>query len=70
MEKIKVNSVVQINEKGQEGWIGCLLQVSEVKEWGIMGWVQMPMQGAAYLRVKFEALEYIGQAIMTHSDSE
>jgi len=65
---VKVNSIVQVNETGPEGWIGCLLQVSEVKSFGIQGWVQMPKQGAAYIRIKWEQIEYIGDAIMKHHE--
>lgn len=64
MESVKVNSVVQVNEKGLEGWIGCLVQVSEVKSWGIRGWIQLPKQGPAYIRLKWEEIDYIGQAIL------
>jgi len=39
MDNIKLNSIVQINENGKEGWIGCLVQVSEIRNWGIQGWV-------------------------------
>ena len=66
MKNIKENSVIQITETGQEGWVGCLLQVNEIKSWGVLGWVQIPMKGSAYLRVKFEDLEHIGEAVMTH----
>jgi len=65
---IKENSVVQINESGQEGWIGCLVQVSEVKSWGIQGWVKIPMQGEAYIRVKNGEFDYIGEAVMIHGN--
>lgn len=64
-DKIKVNSVVQINESGKEGWIGCFVQVSELKHWGIQGWIQIPMQGSAYTRLKWDEIDYIGEAIMT-----
>jgi sporulation protein YlmC with PRC-barrel domain len=70
MENVKVNSVVQINETGPEGWVGCLVQVSEVKSWGIQGWVQLPMQGSAYIRLNWENIDYIGQAILVHSENE
>lgn len=62
------NSVVQINENGQTDWIGCLVQVSEVKGWGIQGWVQIPKSGQAYIRLKWEEIDYIGQAVMLSSD--
>jgi hypothetical protein len=63
--QVTVDSVVQINENGQDGWIGCLVQVSETKAWGIQGYVQLPMQGAAYIRLKWNQIEYVGQATMT-----
>ena len=69
MENVKVNSVVQINENGGEGWIGCLVQVSEVKSWGVQGWVQIPKGGSAYIRLKWEQIEYIGQAVLVHSEN-
>jgi hypothetical protein len=67
---IKKNSVVQINEKGQDGWIGCLVQVSDVKSWGIQGWVAIPMGGAAYIRVKNEQFDYIGEAVLAPEEKE
>ena len=67
---VKENSVVQISEKGQEGWIGCLVQVSEVKNWGIQGWVKIPHGGDAYIRLNWDTIEYIGTAVMTHQESE
>jgi hypothetical protein len=63
---VKDNSVVQLNERAQEGWIGCFLQVSEVKNWGVMGWVQIPMGGSAYLRPTWEQIDYIGEAVLVH----
>lgn len=66
--EIVENSVVQVNERGQEGWIGCLVQVSEVKSWGIQGWVQVPMQGAAFIRIKNEEFDIVGHAVMTTQD--
>ena len=62
--KIIKNAVVQVNEKGQQDWIGCLVQVSEVKGWGIQGWVHIPKSGQAYIRLKWEEIDYIGQAVM------
>jgi len=64
MSQIQKNSIVQVNEHGQEDWIGCLVQVDEVNPWGIQGWVQIPKQGQAYIRLKNEEIEYIGEAVM------
>lgn len=63
-ELIKENSVVQINENGQDGWIGCLAQVNEVKSWGVQAWVKIPMKGDAYIRLKWDEIDYIGDAIL------
>lgn len=63
-DRIIENAIVQVNEKGQEGWIGCLVQVSEIKEWGVQGWVQIPASGQAYIRLKWDEVDYIGQAVM------
>jgi len=62
--RIKVNTVVQINENGQEGWVGCLVQVDEIKSWGIVGYVKIPAQGNAYIRLKENEIDFIGLAIM------
>lgn len=74
MQEIKdlvvVNSVVQLNEKAQEGWVGCFLQVSEVKNWGVQGWVQIPMGGSAYLRPTWDQIDYIGQAVLIKQNQE
>lgn len=67
---VVVNSVVQLNEKANEGWVGCLLQVSEVKHWGVQGWVQIPMGGSAYLRATWDQIDYIGQAVLIKQDQE
>lgn len=66
--RIIENAVVQVNEKGQQDWIGCLVQVSEVKGWGIQGWVQIPKSGQAYIRLKWEEIDYIGQAVMASAE--
>lgn len=36
MNNIKINSVVQVNENGGNDWMGCLVQVTEVKSYGII----------------------------------
>ncbi len=53
MQNAKKNDVIQINEKcGNNGWIGCLMIVDEVKSWGVQAYLHVPMQGDAYLRIK------------------
>jgi hypothetical protein len=69
-EDVKENSVVQLNENAAEGWVGCFLQVSEVKSWGVQGWVQIPKGGSAYLRPTWEQMDYIGEAVLTPKPNE
>lgn len=61
---VKKDSVIQINENGPEGWIGCLLQVDEVKSWGVQAWTEIPKQGSAYLRLETGKFDYIGEATL------
>lgn len=62
----QVGSVVQINEAGPKGWIGCFVTVTELKSWGIQGFVQIPMEdGQAYIRLKNNTFDHIGEAVLT-----
>lgn len=67
--RIEVGSVVQINDRiSRVGWVGAFLIVTEVREWGVMGFVPMVANldepaGRAYLRPKWEQVEYIGEAL-------
>lgn len=63
-KRVIENSIVQVNENGHDGWVGCLIQVSEVKNWGIQGWVQIPKGGQAYIRLEWNQINYIGHAVM------
>jgi len=65
--RITKNSVVQVNELGDKDWVGCLIHVSEVKNWGIVGFIRVPKTGNAYVRLRWEKIEYIGQATMTQN---
>lgn len=70
LRDILVNDIVQITENGQEGWVGALLVVSEVRQWGILGYTKIPLQGDAYLRVPFEQCELVGRALLVHPEHE
>lgn len=60
---VKVGSVIQANEQAGE-WCGCLLIVEEVKSWGVMAGMKIPFKGTAYIRLKTEQFEYIGEAVL------
>jgi hypothetical protein len=40
------------------------MQVSEPKEWGVLCWVRIPHGGNAYLRLPFDQIDHIGEAVM------
>lgn len=65
-ERIQVNSVVQIAPYHDARFGGCFLVVTEVKDWGVQGYVTVPgtaeTKGDAYYRVEYEHLVYIGMA--------
>jgi hypothetical protein len=67
---ITKDSVVQVNENGPKEWIGCLMQVSEPKEWGVLAWVRIPHSGNAYLRLPFDQIDHIGEAVMKLKEQE
>lgn len=72
MEKRELveGDVLQINPEGKhKDLFGCeLLVVTEPKEWGAQGYLMSSRivhacryNGRAYLRVKFEDMEYVGK---------
>lgn len=65
---IEINDIVQITENGQEGWTACLMIVSEVRSWGILGYTKIPCGGDAYLRVPFNQCELVGRALLIHPE--
>jgi len=61
--------VYQINEThGRNGWIGAFVMAEEVKSWGIQGFVTVlkdhDTQARAYIRLKFDEIDYIGKAAL------
>ncbi len=65
IENITKNSIVQIDENGGEYWMGCIVQVSGVNPWGVIGFVQIPMQGPSFVKLLWAQIEYIGEAFFT-----
>lgn len=61
---VYVNSVVQIDPEHDERFGGCLLVVTDVKSWGVVGFVQVPGEdrGAAFYRCPSDAMSEIGPA--------
>lgn len=71
MEKVKKNDVIQINEKFKgTDWIGCLMIVDEVKDWGVQAYLHVPMKGDAYLRISHGEYDVIGKAALVAGEDD
>jgi hypothetical protein len=57
---VKVNDIVQV-DPNFETFGACMVVVTEVKDWGIQGYVQNAgVEGQAYIRLKTEMFEPTG----------
>ena len=54
--------VVQISPEGDGMFAGCFLVVTEVKSWGVQGYVRIPDRGNAYYRADRENIEFVGES--------
>jgi hypothetical protein len=69
----QVGDVFQINEShGRAGWIGAFVLATEIKSWGIQGFVHVVKEheesARAYIRLNWEHIDYIGRAALIPSD--
>jgi hypothetical protein len=65
--------VFQIIEKhGRKGWIGAFVLATEIKSWGIQGYVAHikthDEQQQAYIRLKWDEIEFVGHAPLIPAD--
>jgi hypothetical protein len=59
-DRMNIGDIVQVNPD-KEMFGACLVVVTEVKSWGIQGYVQNAgVNGQAYIRLKTEDFEYTG----------
>lgn len=70
LAKFQPGDVFQIGpEEGRKGWIGAFVYATEIRSWGILGFVAVPEnhndQGRAYIRLKWEEVDYIGRSRLT-----
>ena len=61
--KINIDDIVQLTETHK--WRGALVQVTEIKSFGIQGFIFMPGYGDAFIRAKHDAFEVVGRTIIT-----
>lgn len=71
MKKANKNDVIQVNEKNGKysKWCGCLMIVSEVKNWGVLAGLLIPFQGTAYLRINHGDYDVIGPAALVPQET-
>lgn len=70
MEELKRGSIIQANENARD-WCGTVLIVDEVKSWGVMAFVHIPMQGDAYIRLKSDQYDILGgHAVLMPKEAE
>jgi hypothetical protein len=72
---VKKGSVCQVNPETDSAFVGCLVIVTEVKPFGVQGFVQIPQGfdefgeqiggGKAYIRLNWKDIEYVGEAVWT-----
>ena len=71
MTSVSVNDVIQVNDNFEnDQWTGCLMIVYEVKDWGVVAYLRVPMKGNAYLRLRHNEYEVIGKAAFVSKSSE
>lgn len=82
VQAIEPGMVLQIDpDHGKEGignraFAACLLTVTEVKNWGVMGYVQalgtrLQTGGQAYYRIEWGHLAYVGRSFWwVHQEGE
>jgi hypothetical protein len=61
-ELVQINDVMQIDPAHDGMFGGCFMIVTEVKKWGVQGYVQIPGKGQAYYRCAWENCYLIGNA--------
>ena len=66
---LKVNDIIQVTKSDNHNWIGCLLQVDEVKKWGCQAFMKT-FNGNVYCRFNHDDFMLIGPAAVTWSYEE
>lgn len=64
---LQVGDVVQLAPSAEHAFGGCFVFVTDPKVWGMQGFVAVPVErgkppGEAYIRAKWEDMEYVGVA--------
>lgn len=62
--RLKLGDVVQLNENNEPCWVGCFMMVTELKSWGVQGFVSIPKNKTdpalrAYYRAEWQQMEML-----------
>lgn len=60
VRSVSVDDIIQITDETSEAF-ECLVIVTEVKSFGVQGYMQIPRSGQAYLRIKWEHFVVVGR---------
>ena len=68
--KHEVGDIFQINPEKNKRYGGCFIVATEIKEWGIQGYLCMDIpdenvvrfKGLAFFRPKWDEIEFVGKA--------
>lgn len=68
-ENRQAGDVFQINElHGRNEWIGAFVLATEIKSWGIQGFVHSIQThneaGQAYIRLNWDEIDFIGRSVL------
>lgn len=66
-----VFQIINVSE-GREGWLGAFVLATEVKPWGIQGFVHViethETSGQAFIRLKWEDVDIVGHAAIVPAE--
>ena len=69
-KEVEIGDVVQLDpEHFEQFWAGQLIVVTEVRTWGVQGYVTVP-DGTAFIRARIGTFERIGRAAWVREDDD
>ena len=61
----RVNAVIQVIDSANPALVGCIMQITDIRESGVLAAMRIPHKGGtAYFRLKYGEFAYIGEAVM------
>lgn len=66
-KSINVNDIVQITDP-KHHWFSCLIVVDKIANWGCIGYIEVPRNGKAYVRLEHNEFKIVGQVLIIDED--